>query len=144
MIDAKRNVWLCLLFTCLFTIALWMVELVEGSKITTSEHLDYGLFLILVGAMLGFFIFFLTFFPITLLIERFFNHLSLKLIVFPSLAALGGKWIFGFMYVDWFIEGYNLNVEMAMVIFGLIGLVYGLVDHRLVNNFSNENHSFEA
>ncbi|WP_088103554.1 hypothetical protein [Halalkalibacter urbisdiaboli] len=141
---AKRYVWLCILFTILFGLALWLLEIIEGSKITTSEHLDFGLFLVGLGALFGFFLFFLTFFPLTLFIQKFLNILAVKLVMFTTLAAWGGTLIFDAMYVDWFIEGYNLNVGMAMILYGIVGFIYAVADHFLMYEEDNHNHSFEA
>ncbi|MGM7635289.1 hypothetical protein [Bacillus sp. Hm123] len=127
MYSTKRYTILGFLFLILFGFGFWLLERIEGNKITTTEHVDFGLNLIWIGALYGFLIYILLILPLTILIERFFNKSLFKLFIFTFIGFFTGKIIFEKLF-SFFIERYNLTDLSSIAIFTIISLLYGIAD----------------
>ncbi|SET47462.1 hypothetical protein SAMN05216389_11240 [Oceanobacillus limi] len=125
-------------FSILFGFGTWLVELIEGSKITTSEHIDFGIFLIFYGCIGGSFLFGVIMLPLTIIMERFFNKLVIKMIVYSIVGYYFGKFVFGVNFHGEHVQIYHLTEVTSILIFMGIGLLYAWIDrcsyHKLILN----------
>ena len=127
-----------LVFAMVLTGAVIGLELIEGDKITSTQY--YGL-----RNMGGIFILFIllcslvlypfTCLPLTLLVHRWIRPFSIQLLIFTGVGGICGMWVFDMLYNDppgsHLRDAYNLHIASAVILFGLAGLVYGLVDYYI-------------
>ena len=125
-----------LVFSLLFTMAVVGLELLEGSRITTSQYYglrNIGVIFILFTLLLVMALYPLLFLPLTLLVHRWIRLFSVRLLVYGVVGGAFGIWMFGFLYEyledAQLIEAYGLNMASAIILFALAGLFYGLADH---------------
>lgn len=124
--------WLC--FIILFFAAALGLELIEGYKITTTEYhgLRYLgvaiLFIMLTGGIVFYFISFL---PLTILLDWLIRPLVVRLALYMIAGAFGGLFIFLKQYGAFLLDGrgYGLNALTPCVLFGAAGLLYGICDY---------------
>ncbi|MGN7382183.1 hypothetical protein [Paenibacillus sp. SAFN-117] len=127
-------------FMVLFIFATFSLELVEGNKITTTEYmglLDLGLIYFLVVMPFAFLLYPVSFLPLTIILCKLFIPFIGRAIIFSVAGGIGGMLIFKKLYGwhdGYFIEGYNLNLNSAILIFGLAGLLYAWIDRYLKVN----------
>ncbi|MRG86044.1 hypothetical protein [Salinibacillus xinjiangensis] len=116
-------------FTTLFGIGTWLVELMEGSKIHTTEHIDFGLVLILYGGIGGSVVFGIFMLPLTFTMQRYFNNMLIKMMVYLTVGYFMGRLIFRLSFQDEHVQYYNLSELSSVLVFMGAGLVYALVDN---------------
>ena len=133
-------------FVVLFTIATIGLEVFEGNKITTTEY--YGLrnlesSFILVISLFVIAVYPVSFLPLTMIITRFVNPFIARVIIYTLLGGISGIWVFHKLYGfadKYYINGYELERNNAIFIFGIAGLLYSLVDnHYKVNQLLKPN-----
>lgn len=128
-------------FTILFTFAILGLEIFEGNKITTTEYYglrNMGIIFILFHFIIGLIIYPISFFPLSFLINKFLNILIVRLVIYSLIGVFSGIWTFNRLYGfadGYFINGYELNMSSAIIIFGVSGLVYALVDDVSANKY---------
>lgn len=134
----KHSIRMSLIFSILFLLATIGLELIEGYKITTTAY--YGLKNIGVGFIIPIYIlciiiYFITFFPLTFFINKYIrNKLILRMIIYLLTSWLIGIWSFDKLYGHAngsFIKGYELNINNAIILYVMAGLVYSLFDYYL-------------
>jgi len=129
----KQHMIMWPLFVILFTVALYCMELLEGNKITTTEHLgllrDFGLFYLWMLSMVAALLYPLILLPLSWLTHKWVKIMPLRLVLY-LLAGCGlGTFLFRGLYEDRFIQEYHLNMSSAVIIFGGLGLIYAMADH---------------
>ncbi|MCM3630962.1 hypothetical protein M3194_26905 [Paenibacillus glycanilyticus] len=132
-----KYLWLWIVFAIVFTLAAIGLELLEGNKITTTEY--YGLrnmgSIFVAFCLLCSIVFYLiTFLPLTFLCTRFVKFLLGRMIIYTIAGAVGGIWVFDQFYAlddDYYVKGYGLNLNSAMILFGLAGFIYAWMDRYL-------------
>lgn len=130
----KRYILLWGFFIILFFAAALGLELIEGYKITTTEY--HGLrnlgvavlFMMLTG---GIMFYFLSFLPLTILLDWLVRHLALRLAFYMIVGAFGGLFLFIKQYGAFLLDGrgYHLNALTPCLLFGIAGLLYGIGDY---------------
>ncbi|WP_127534477.1 hypothetical protein [Paenibacillus kobensis] len=125
-----RGFMLWPVFAVMFVCAVWSLELIEGNKITTTEY--YGLRNLGGGFLYYFFIIAAFLYPIAVLplmfiLHRWVRFAWLRTVLYTSLGVFVGWRIFRFLY-EQFVSQYELNASSALIIFGLLGLLYGILD----------------
>ena len=127
-------------YAILITAALFGLEFLEGSKITTTEY--YGLqnigpiYLFMLSALVVV-LYPATCLPMTMLLGRFVRLPVLRMIIYAVLGGAAGNRIFHGMYGyadGYFIRGYGLDAISGIAIFGAALLLYGGVDLYLRQN----------
>ncbi|QST02658.1 hypothetical protein IMZ31_19100 (plasmid) [Pontibacillus sp. ALD_SL1] len=122
----SRRYWvLSLLFTLLFLCGIGVVEKLEGSKIKTSEHLEFGIGHLMVGSMISFVIFAALLLPLSLILRTLLS----KLLIYTGIGFLIGKWFFHFWYYDPFVKSYGLEEGTSIIVFMGVGTVYAYLEH---------------
>ncbi|MFD1957450.1 hypothetical protein ACFSL6_25590 [Paenibacillus thailandensis] len=119
-------------FVVLFTAGVTALEVAEGYKITTTEY--YGLRNIggtfIVMFLLAAFLFYpFTLFPFALLIRKLYKRLLPRIVVYVALGGFGGLLLFDFIYKEDFVVEYGLHESSAVILCGLIGLIYSCCEH---------------
>jgi len=120
------------LFVVLFSVAVYGMELLEGNKITTTEHLglrDFGVFSVWILSMVAGILYPLILLPISWLTRKWVAIMPLRLFLYLSVGCISGSLLFRGLYEDRFIQEYQLNVNSAVIIFGVLGLIYATADH---------------
>ncbi|GKU76496.1 hypothetical protein [Paenibacillus sp. L3-i20] len=121
-------------FIVLFSTAVIGLEIVEGDKITTTEY--YGLnnlgvsfvfFVVIFSAAAYFF----TLLPLSIFIRTFLKATLERMISYTVLFSLSGIVVFHVLFDDYFIESYGLNGGIAVLLFGIIGFSYAVVEITL-------------
>ncbi|WP_102027782.1 hypothetical protein [Salirhabdus sp. Marseille-P4669] len=115
-------------FSFLYGFGTWLVELLEGSKISSTEHIDFGVALIFYGFIVGSFVFGVIMFPLTLIIEKFFNKLLIKMIIFLAVGYSFGKLLFGIIFYSEHVQDYNLYELTSVFVFIGISFIYTFID----------------
>lgn len=131
----KHYLILGVVFTLLFTSATIGLELLEGNKLTTTEYYglnNLGFTFILYISVLSFLLYPVSFLPLTLLVHKFTNLLIGRIFIYSSIAGLIGIWVFNKLYNyrdGSFIKEYELNINSAILVFGIAGFIYALIDY---------------
>lgn len=132
MSTAKRHLFLGLFFSIFFGLGLWIIEIIEGSKITTSLYIDVGYLTVVLCSFLAFPFYFISFFVLSVLVEKFLNgNFFVKLSGNAILGAVCGYVLFRNYYGDPFVREYGLNVGTAILVFTCIGLLLALMEKYL-------------
>lgn len=135
MNTTTRHFFLALFFSIFTGFGLWIVERMEGSKITTSEYIDVSYFFIAFGSILAFPFYYISFFLLATLVEKVLNNnLYAKGIGYAAIGWFCGTFTFG--YEDRFIEGYGLQIETSILTFIVIGLLLASIDRYILKNKS--------
>jgi len=131
----RNQIIMWISFVILFFLATITLELFEGNKITTTAY--YGLrnlggtfifFTLLIGIVLYPILFFL----LSVLVTNFVHSLIIRIIIYTSIGGLSGIFVFNHLYgfsKENFIEGYDLQINNAIIIFSIVGLIYALLDY---------------
>jgi hypothetical protein len=124
-----RHLFLGLFFSILSGAGLWILEVIEGSKITTSLYLDVGYAAVVLGSFLAFPFYFISFFTLGLIVDKFLkSNFPSKLFGYAGLGGICGYEIFKLYYDELFVREYELNIETAILVFFCIGLLLALMD----------------
>ena len=125
-----------IIFSVLFTLTTIGLELIEGYKITTTSYYglkNIGFSFIFYIYMFCLIVYFFTFFPIILIINKYIrSKLVIRMFVYSLFAVLSGIWAFNELYGHAngsFITGYELNINSAIILYGLAGLMYSILDY---------------
>ncbi|MFD2706826.1 hypothetical protein [Salibacterium lacus] len=121
--------WIPFALLCLG--AGFAVELVEGSKVTTTYHIG-GVFPLMIW-FTSVLVYPVTFLPLTLLINKTTNRLMIRILSYGLISGLSGWWYFNGAYEP-FREQYDLNSSSAVFFFAAAGILYALLDHYLFNH----------
>ncbi|MFZ4453557.1 hypothetical protein [Salibacterium aidingense] len=112
------------------------VELVEGSKITTSAYFGFRnigtgfLLMIWFAAVL---VYPISFLPLSLLISKNANRLTARVFIYTLISGFSGLWYFYSAY-ETYRQQYDLKSTSAVLFFGAAGMLYALLDHYLFNH----------
>lgn len=125
-------------FIVLFALAGFGLEVLEGRKISTSEYMtgfrDLGVgYMFLMGSF-AFILYPISFLPLTLLVSRFMKNWLYKVASFTLCGGAIGAFSFIIIYDSRFIEEYNVSIVNSMLIFGIAGLLYALVENAVKKN----------
>jgi len=98
-------------------IAAWLLEALEGDKIKSTEHMDFGVVMPIMTGMLFFFLYWIAFWPLTLLVERFAARWYAYAAAYVPLGAFLGWRDFHASYTPHLAEEYGLRIETAIALF---------------------------
>ncbi|QKS70710.1 hypothetical protein FLK61_28650 [Paenalkalicoccus suaedae] len=133
----RHYLYMWLAFTVLFTSASVGLEIMEGNKVTTTAYYglrNLGIIYIIFTFIHGFIIYPLSFFPLSLLINKLMRPWIIRMLIFIIVASLGAVWVFNQSFVfsgGSYIDVYELNMYSSVIIFGIAGLVYALINEVL-------------
>lgn len=125
-------------FIVLFALAGFGLEVLEGRKIKTSEYMtgfrDLGVgYMFLMGSF-AFILYPISFLPLTFIVSHFMKNGLFKVVTFTLFGGGIGAFSLAIIY-DWrFIEEYNVSIVTSMIIFGIAGLLYALVENSVKKN----------
>ncbi|KRE37315.1 hypothetical protein [Paenibacillus sp. Soil522] len=132
---AKHYGVMWIVFVLLVSIGALGVEILEGEKITTTEY--YGLhnlgymyfaliFLFIALPTSG--LYFIIVLPLSILLRKgTYMMFCIRTVIITVMGAVEGNKLFHQHYSN-FIEGYELNYLTAVIVFGMCGLAYSLID----------------
>lgn len=125
-------------FIVLFALAGFGLEVLEGRKIRTSEYMtgfrDLGVgYMFLMGSF-AFILYPISFLPLTFIVSRFMKNWLFKVVTFTLFGGVIGAFSFVIIYDSRFIEEYNLSIINSMLIFGIVSLLYALVENAVKKN----------
>ncbi|MEG0471020.1 MAG: hypothetical protein RR588_01675 [Solibacillus sp.] len=126
-------------FILLFSFATVGLELVEGNKIREPEY--YGLdeigpaYLLLTTALFVI-LYPISFLFLTFILNKFVTKSKFKISLFTLFGGVLGAVVFNIIYNSpfRFIEGYDLSILSAMIIFAFAGLLFALVEKSVKRN----------
>lgn len=124
-------------FGLLFALAGFGLEVLEGNKIKTSEYMglrDIGLIYLFFMGSYAFILYPISFLPLTFIVNKFAKSLLIKVLTFTFFGGLIGAFSFKIIYDSRFIEEYNLSIISSIIIFGIAGLLYALVENTFKRN----------
>ncbi|WP_202081726.1 hypothetical protein [Caldalkalibacillus salinus] len=120
-------------FTILFTLATVGLEILEGNKIKTTEYyglMNLGFLMFIVFYFIfGLIIYPISFLPLTFLANKFVNSTIVRIVIYSIIGGISGIGAFNRLYGGYFINRYELNISSAIIVFGVSGLIYALVDY---------------
>lgn len=123
-----RHFILWIFFTVLLPTGFLILQNVEGYKVTAEPMLS-NLLIFIEGLVYAIIIYPVTFFLLAVLIQWFFNHSSVKMLLYCVVGgSIGGFFIYPIIFPPAWEQRYHLNVTVAIVIFGIVGLIYAFVD----------------
>lgn len=129
MNTTTRHLFLGLFFSFFSGVGLWILEIIEGSKITTSLYIDVGFIAVVFGSFFAFPFYFISFFVLGVLVDKFLNsNFFAKLSGYAGLGGICGYRIFQLYYDELFVREYGLNIKTAILVFTCIGLLLALMD----------------
>ncbi|WP_336789390.1 hypothetical protein [Paenibacillus sp. MMO-177] len=132
-----KYIWLWAVYIILFTLAAIGLELLEGNKITTTEYYglrNMGSIFVMFCLLSSVVMYVVTFFPLTLLLTRLVKLWPARIILYSIAGGIIGIWVFDQFYDlgdDYYVKGYGLNVNSALILFGLAGFIYAVMDRFL-------------
>lgn len=132
---AKQYGAMWIVFVIMVFIGTLGLEMMEGQKIMTSEYYGLANLRHMYLVVILFFIclpasavYFLALLPISNLLRKGTRTMFwVRTVIFIGLGAVGGRWIFHRQFGS-FVQRYDLNEYMAIIIFGVCGLLYALID----------------
>lgn len=138
-----------IVFVLCVSIGAFGLEMMEGTKIKTTEY--YGLqnlgyiyiaVIFLSISLPATALYFLMVLPLSVLLRKGGSMIFwIRSVVFSILGAAGGKWVFQKQYSHFIVGyGYELNDLTAIIIFGICGLVYSIIDGFLAEKASRVIH----
>lgn len=119
-------------FGLLFSFAAFGLEVVEGNKIITSGY--FALIYLVIAASLAFIFHPISFLPLTFVVSKFIESLWFRVVLFTFFGGVIGTFAFEKIYDFLFIEEYNLSLLHSIIIFGIVGLLYALVENSFKKN----------
>lgn len=141
----KYNLIMCGIFVSLYTIATMVLEFFEGNKITTTLYYglrNIGFGFVLYNLVFSFLLYLISFLPLTLLLNKFVESLFLRIIVYSFIGGISGIWIFNHLYnYQDFIRSYEFNKSSAIIVFGVSGTIYALVEYYLFNRITYRSNN---
>ncbi|UNT53853.1 MULTISPECIES: hypothetical protein [Lysinibacillus] len=125
-------------FIVLFALAGFGLEVLEGRKIRTSEYMtgfrDLGVgYMFLMGSF-AFILYPISFLPLTFIVNRFMKNGLFKVVPFTLFGGAIGAFSLTIIYDSRFIEEYNVSIVNSMLIFGIAGFLYALVENAVKKN----------
>ncbi|MGG3504064.1 hypothetical protein ABES58_01145 [Paenibacillus lautus] len=133
-----RYFLLWFVFIWMFTGAIVGLEYIEGYKIATTEYYglrNMGLVLVIIPIFLSSILYPVIVLPLSWLIGMI-RWVRASLILYALLYAVmwAGAWalLFYESYEVRFIQEYELYVSTAIILFGVVGLVYAWIEWRLL------------
>lgn len=125
-------------FIVLFALAGFGLEVLEGRKIRTSEYMtgfrDLGVgYMFLMGSF-AFILYPISFLPLTFIVGRFMKNGLFKVVPFTLFGGVIGVFSLTIIYDSRFIEEYNVSIVNSMLIFGIAGFLYALVENAVKKN----------
>ncbi len=114
------------LYILFFTIGFTILENVESKKVTPFEHVHIGFYY---GVYIGLLIFLIIILPMTIVTDFLLKQgIMIKIILFSSVGVVIGAFMFPFINPEWVeIDGFILNRETSLSIFGVVGFLYSLI-----------------
>ncbi len=133
MNTVKRYAILFTIFIILYVIGSKCLEILESVKIVPFEDIKVDFKENIVQAI---FSFLLTFLPLSVLFDFLPSQRLFIILKVISLSCLGlfiGSYIYFITYPEWVeISGADVRKETAMIIFGIVGLIYSLVSSFII------------
>jgi hypothetical protein len=134
--------WFC--YIILFVAAVLGLEIIEGSKITSTEYSglrNSGIIFFFLTLTGGIFLYVITFLPLSLLLNWLVRSHIIRIIIYVIVAVAGGLLLFVSLYGSFLLDGrgYGLNSWSACIIFGIVGLIYGYMEHLLNNKIRQQS-----
>ncbi|MGE8037101.1 hypothetical protein [Lysinibacillus sp. NPDC093692] len=118
-------------FGLLFSFAAFGLDIVEGNKNITSA---YALIYLFIAASFTFILYPISFLPLTFVVSKFVESLLFRVVIFTFSSGVIGPFAFKKIYDFLFIEEYNLSIITSILIFGIAGLLYALVENSFKKN----------
>jgi len=138
ILRVARYFLLWFVFIWMFTGAIVGLEYIEGYKIATTEYYglrNMGLVLVIIPIFLSSILYPVIVLPLSWLIGMI-RWVRASLILYALLYAVmwagAGALLFYESYEVRFIQEYELYVSTAIILFGVVGLVYAWIEWRLL------------
>lgn len=128
-----KHIMLWFVSTILFTLAFFGLELLEGQKISTTEYYGFQnieFVFIFLAFLFSAVLYPIIIFPLSWIVRMFANPLISRILIL-LLSGIGGYIFFYKVYGERFIREYHLNSSIAIILFGIAGSIYVLVDYYL-------------
>jgi len=128
-----KHIMLWFVSTILFTLASFGLELLEGNKISTTEYYGFqniGFVFIFLAFLFSAVLYPIIIFPFSWVVRMIANPLISRIMIL-LLSGIGGYVFFYKAYDERFIQEYHLNSSIAIILFGIAGSIYVLVDYYL-------------
>ncbi len=137
-----KTIYHCLImwvpFIVLFALAGVGLEILEGNKIRTSEYMtglrDFGIGYVFLMGSYAFILYPLTFWPLTFILSKFIKNRIFKMAIFTLFGGGIGAFSLIVIYGSRFIVEYHLNIVSSIILFGIAGLFYTLVEISVKKN----------
>jgi len=128
-----KHIMLWMISTIIFTSASFGLELLEGNKIGTSEYYGFrnlGFVTVFFMFLLSSILYPIVLFPLSWVVRKLANALISHVMIL-LLSGIGGYVFFYNSYDERFIREYHLNSSVAIILFGIAGLIYVLMDYYI-------------
>lgn len=127
-----RYTILGLIYITLFAVGFTILEELESKKVFPFEHVQIGFYY---SVYIGFLIFIVVYLPLTFITDflpkkGFDKHSSqmFRIFLFSSVGVVIGAFMFPFINPEWAeIDGFILNRETSLIIFGAVGFLYSVI-----------------
>lgn len=136
-----------LIFIGIFFTALIVLERIEGYHITTTEY--YGLrnlggLIYILSLIRGFghylvALYVVIFSTISWLLRKYVRFPMVRTFIYMIGFGWGGLWVFDLMYNPYFVNGYHLNQRTSIWIFAIAGVVYSILENKIVRRGQMQN-----
>jgi hypothetical protein len=140
ILRVARYFVLWFVFIFLFTGAVVGLEYIEGYKITTTEYFglrNAGFVLMIIPILISSLLYPVIVLPLSWFMGMI-RWVKISLILYALLYAVmwaaAGTVLFYESYGDRFIQEYELHVSTAVILFGVIGLVYGWIEWKVLRH----------
>ncbi|KGX85619.1 hypothetical protein [Pontibacillus marinus] len=129
---------LFIVFSASFTFGVWLLDVLEGSKITNTEHVDLNGGLLFIVWMFTWVLFGAIMVPLTLSIDKFINHVVIRVLIYSLVGYLFGMVVFHRSFEH--IQTYELNEMTSSLIFLGVGLLYAITDQYTYRKVTDDAH----
>lgn len=137
-----KTIYHCLImwvpFIVLFGLAGVGLEILEGNKIRTSEYMtglrDFGIGYVFLMGSYAFILYPITFWPLTFILSKIVKNWIFKVVTFTLFGGGIGAFSLKFIYGFRFIVEYHLNIVSSIILFGIAGILYTMVEISVKKN----------
>ena len=123
-------------FIALFAFAGLGLEVLEGDEIRSESSLYLGyLGTLFIGGSMAFIFNLVSFFPLTIFVNKFAKSQLYKIVLFTVSGGVIGVLALG-AYDSLFMKDYQFSIMTSILLFSIAGFLYALIENAVKKNIN--------
>ncbi|GKS10307.1 hypothetical protein YDYSY3_13070 [Paenibacillus chitinolyticus] len=131
----KSALFLSLIFPLYAGVGLWAADLLAGTRATSPEGSLLGSFFILLGILLAFPFYFISFFPLGRLLGYLHSAPPVRALVYTAAGGTGGYWFVSNQYGGLPEGQQGMGTAAGVLVFAALGLLLSWTETYLEQKF---------